>query len=159
MRAGATGIVNKDVTLELDGKEQRLDDVHQGYIGDCFLMAAMGAVVARNPIAIKSRFSPQTPNARSYRVGLFVRGAGGTFEEVAFTVDTKLPTQKDAPRAPAYANLNHGDAPLWPALLEKAYATMIGGYAKTGEGATPATRWRRSPDRRRIGKRYRTRTR
>ena len=37
----------------------KIDDIHQGYIGDCYLMAAMGAVVARNPGAIKSLFIPR----------------------------------------------------------------------------------------------------
>ena len=65
------------------------------------------------------------------------RGEGGKFEKVSFTVDTKLPTQKDQPQKPAYANLNQAAAPLWPALLEKAYAILVGGYATAGEGGQP----------------------
>jgi hypothetical protein len=120
------------------GKEgPKPDDIHQGYIGDCYLMAAMGAVVARNPGAIKTLFSPQAPDAKSYQVTLHVRGAGGKFEKVSFAVDTKLPTQPSSPQNPAYANNGNIGAPLWPALLEKAYAMMLGGYAKTGEGGSP----------------------
>jgi hypothetical protein len=118
-------------------------DVRQGFIGDCYLMAAMTAIVARDPGAIKRLFSPQTPNQKSYTVTLHERqGKGWATRSV--TVDTQLPSIKDKDHAPAYANNDKGKSgALWPALLEKAYAVFSGGilqgsYADIGDGGDPS---------------------
>ncbi len=119
-------------------------DVAQGYLGDCYLMAAMGAVAAANPKAIKDLFSPQTPGSPTYTVSLYVReGFGGKFAKHSVTVDTNLPTRiQDVQRhTPIYALMGQDLAdkkhPMWPALLEKAYAQLMGGYDVIGEGGPP----------------------
>lgn len=113
----------------------KASDPHQGYIGDCYLISAMAAVAARNPGAIKALFNPQTPDAPAYQVTLYKRGDDGKFAPTAVTVDRKLPTAAGDKDNPSYAQEGAGAAaPLWPALLEKAYAQFVGGYAKAGEG-------------------------
>ncbi|MSP61577.1 MAG: hypothetical protein EXR72_14805 [Myxococcales bacterium] len=116
-------------------------DVRQGYLGDCYFNAAMGAVAAANPGKIKSLFAPQKANLTSYQVTLHTAGRDGKLAPKTVTVDTNLPTKvkSDTSLVPAYSgasqNFAQHDAPLWPALLEKAYAQMTrGGYAKIGDG-------------------------
>jgi hypothetical protein len=125
----------------LFGKDDtpKASDPHQGFIGDCYLISAMAAVAARNPTAIKNLFDPKSGDAPSYKVTLYKRAADGkSFEPVTVSVDRKLPTANKDKQNPSYAQEGAGaDAPLWPALLEKAYAQFVGGYAKAGEGGSP----------------------
>jgi hypothetical protein len=115
-------------------------DVAQGYIGDCFLIAACGAVAAANPDQIKKAFSPQAPNKTSYNVTLYLKGKDRKLAPHTVTVDTNLPTKLQQ-TSPAYAqtgkDFTQHKSPLWPALIEKAYATMMGGYAVLDEGGSP----------------------
>jgi hypothetical protein len=115
----------------------KASDPHQGYIGDCYLISAMAAVAARNPGAIKALFSPQTNDAPSYQVTLYTKGDDGKLSPITVTVDRKLPTESGDKNNPAYAQHGTGGAPLWPALLEKAYAQQFPtGYAKAGAGGS-----------------------
>jgi hypothetical protein len=130
--------------------------VNQGAISDCFLIAAMGAVVSLDPGAIKRLFSPQESGARPYTVTLYEMGPDNkTMVPIQVAVDANLPAlNRNAPEpgeerllgqdgAPqlAYAVFRKSErtAVLWPALLEKAYAQLQkGGYAEVGNGGVPA---------------------
>jgi hypothetical protein len=127
-------------------------DVKQGFIGDCFLMAAMGAVAASNPGAIKALFSPQESGAGSYTVSLFKKDDNtGDLVKHAVAVDSMMPAQNDAGLSQgaeagpgtklAYAGNNDttASAKLWPSLIEKAYAILNNGMAAIGGGGSPAT--------------------
>jgi hypothetical protein len=116
-------------------------DVAQGGIADCYLIAAAGSVAAASPGAIKKLFSPQTPNQKSYQVTLYLMNDKTNKREARqLTVDTNLPTKlADVTRkSPAYAmsgaEFKDKKTPLWPALLEKAYAQAMGGYEAIGHG-------------------------
>lgn len=116
-------------------------DVAQGAIGDCYLMSAMGAVAAANPQAITRLFSPQTPGAAKYTVTLYVRDASYQLVSKTTVVDAHLPSQNGTPMyGQMQHDLNDGKNPMWPALLEKAYAQLIGGtggYERIGGGGFP----------------------
>jgi hypothetical protein len=135
-----------DVYQEYQGKlwndgGPKIDDVKQGYIGDCYLMAGIGAVCLNNPGAIKHAFKSQEPNQKSYTVTLFKSTKEG-LKPVDITVDTMLPSLKGQDHQFAYANLGKDakTSPLWPALLEKAYTQVLADvaedptYARIGDG-------------------------
>jgi len=124
-------------------------DVNQGYLGDCYLIASMGAVAAANPAAIQALFSPQTPNQKSYAISLWGKQAdasGATkYVKRTFTVDASIPVYTGG-TTPHYAGQLDGDVstngaqpgveakPLWPILLEKAYAILRGREAGAPSG-------------------------
>lgn len=122
----------------VEKKAPRVEDVDQGSLGDCYLLAAMGAVVASRPDIIQDMVS-YDPGTKQYTV-TFQRLEGGTFKPVAVTVDGFLPTRAGTSRL-AYAvndqNFDPKNQALWPAIIEKAYAKWKGGYDRIvgGSGA------------------------
>ncbi len=112
------------------------EDVIQGSIADCYLIAALCAVASSNPDLITSGVKPAGVGA--WEVRFFERQANRTFKEVWIKVDADLPTLKGR-TAPAYArsgDKNDKGLELWPAVFEKAYAVWKQGYDKMGEGGS-----------------------
>lgn len=91
------------------------DDVRQGALGDCFLMAAMAAIAQQDPSAIRRMITDHGNG--TYTVHL----ASGDV-----TVDDQLPMVFDDSPGPAYAHPAPAGA-LWPAIIEKAVALAAGG--------------------------------
>jgi hypothetical protein len=123
-------------------KGPTVDDVNQGYIADCYLNAAMMSVVTANQGAIKKAFSPNTSGASAYTVTLHKKNDKGDLEAASVSVDAMLPAQKKSTEGPAAdpklsytgADKDKASVMLWPALMEKAYAQLVGGYEKAGAG-------------------------
>jgi Calpain family cysteine protease len=104
-------------------------DVHQGNVGDCWLLSSFAAVAARYPSDITSMFTAAGTSVvngttvNDYKVRFY--NSSGQAEYV--TVDTELPKIGSSF---AYDIANNGV--LWVALLEKAYAEANGmGYVTT----------------------------
>ena len=95
--------------LFTDGPEY--NDVSQGYLGDCYLLAALSSLADRNPTVIRQMIAPMGDGTYAVR---FYRGG----QAVYFRVDADLPVWGGAP---IYADLSP-DGELWVALVEKAYA-------------------------------------
>jgi hypothetical protein len=103
-------------------------DVQQGYVGDCWLLASLAEVAARDPQDIQSMFTAAGAAVENgatvnlYSVRFF--NSAGVAEYV--TVDTELPSGGAYYDQPA-------NGILWVALAEKAYAEANGaGYVTTG---------------------------
>ena len=105
-------------------------DVHQGGVGDCYLLAAFGALASSNPSAIENMFHDDGDGTWTVRFY-----ADGTPDYV--TVDRDLPYQGNVPfYAGVGGTVSSGTNVLWVAMAEKAYAE----WAETGkEAAVPYT--------------------
>ncbi len=87
------------------------NDVDQGSLGDCWLMASMGSVAHTNQNAIYQ-------TVVSLGDGTFAVRLGGSSY---YRVDADLPTGSASSWTPTYAGLGVDDS-LWVAIVEKAYA-------------------------------------
>jgi hypothetical protein len=96
-------------------------DVEQGYLGDCWLLASLAAVAARDPADIRSMFTADgTAVENGSAVSLYtVRFYNSNGVAQYVTVDTELPSGGDYYDYPA-------NGVLWVALAEKAYAEANG---------------------------------
>ena len=110
-------------------------DTAQGALGDCFFIASMAAVANASPQAISEAITYDKATGK-YTVRFFEESRGGSMKPVYITVDAYLPTSGSR-SDPAFA----GDPgqPLWPAIMEKAYAQWKGGYDVIGEGGVGDT--------------------
>jgi hypothetical protein len=107
-------------------------DVEQGQAGDCWLMASLAEVAARDPQDIRNMFTYDgTTVDNGATVGLYsVRFFNTSGSAVYFQVDTELPSGGEH-----YAHVDNdlGTQALWVALAEKAYAVANGlGFVTTG---------------------------
>ncbi len=111
----------------------RATDPSQGWIGDCYLVAALSAVAQRNPEKIVDAIRPAGGNI--YEVRFYREGRGGA-KEVWVKVDADFPWFKDKN---TWAYLQSSDkGEIWPSLIEKAYAVFTAGgagdYDAVGQG-------------------------
>ncbi|MBI5594477.1 MAG: hypothetical protein HY928_00155 [Elusimicrobia bacterium] len=101
-------------------------NVVQGLVGSCFFLSALAALAMTRPEHIRSALLDNHDG--TFAVTLY--GVAG--KPVFVGVDDRLPTTGSG--EPAFAR---GPA-LWPALFEKAYAKLLGGYSVLNDGGIPA---------------------
>lgn len=114
------------------------DDIRQGQLNNCFLVAAMAAVAEQDPGFIQNMI--QDNGDGTYTVTLHQYDDGGLFgigsgwEEVEVTVSADFPQNS--------AQLSGDSAgqaqEIWPQLIEKAYAQLNGGYDGFENGGSPS---------------------
>ena len=85
-------------------------DINQGDIGDCWLMAALGAAANANPNSIHQ-------SVVSLGDGTFAVEMGGSY----YRVDADLPTETATSNTLTFAGLGRENS-IWVPILEKAYA-------------------------------------
>jgi hypothetical protein len=109
-----------------DGESIHPNDVDQGAIGDCWIMAAMTSVAQENPQIIEDMI-------RRNENGTYTVTFHDGDEEVEITVTADVPLNEDG--EPVFAEFPHAgvdrdgaDYELWPAIIEKAYARYSGDY-------------------------------
>lgn len=108
-------------------KHIRPSDVVQGYLGNCYFLAAC-ATVAAHPHAVKHLFSSEDLSKHGkYGVRLYHPGQK---KFVWIQLDDQVPT---AEGYPAYGQCSADDE-IWPALLEKAFAKLCGTYVAVEAG-------------------------
>jgi hypothetical protein len=112
-------------------KDPKGKDTAQGYIGDCYFVAAMAAVANATPGTIKDAVKYDAKKG-TYTVRFFEETGYNKFSPVYIEVDALLPTKSSNRADPVYAGDQGG--PMWSAIIEKAYAKWKGGYDRIGKG-------------------------
>jgi hypothetical protein len=111
------------------------NDVRQGQLGDCYLMAGMASVARANPELIQKLIKDNGDG--TFDVTLYLRDKSYSQPRpVVQTIDAQLAV-KALGGSPLYANIGDtqgGSKELWPALLEKAMAQKKGSYDKISGG-------------------------
>ena len=107
-------------------------DVKQGGLGDCWLVSAMAAI-AEFPFLVRRLFK-QTELAEDCRYDVRLYDMTEQRWDVV-TIDDRLPFAK---KPKYYGNIMMakptGDGEVWPCLLEKAAAKLVGSYGKLDGG-------------------------
>jgi hypothetical protein len=112
------------------------NDIGQGSLGDCWLLAALAAVAERNDHIIQGAFLTTTmSDCGHYKIKLYDVFNGAPQWRI-FTIDDCIPVKKDTFQ-PSYTQ-PHGKE-IWVLLLEKAFAKMMGSYQSLegGHGRVP----------------------
>jgi len=104
-------------------------DVHQGNVGDCWLLSAMSAL-AEFPAEVMHLISPSTlaPDGK-YVVSLY---SWAQHRWIQVVVDDRLAVSPLTKQAKFVAISE--DNEIWPCILEKAVAKLCGGYPKLTGG-------------------------
>ena len=103
-----------------------LDDIAQGGLSDCFLMAALAAIVSADPRRIRNMIA-FGPNG-AYTV---------TFKGIGFLSSARQTVTADFVKS-RHAHLGPRQA-LWPLVIERAYAQEKGGIDVIDKGGNPGT--------------------
>src|SRR5262249_46174019 len=131
-----TGPASATMPLFVNGTPSYLN-VHQGNLGDCWLMASFAEVAARDPWIITSMFTydgtsietvtnPYTHIPMAQQVDVWtVRFFNAAGKASYVTVDSMLPGGGTYYAQPTVAGVQ-GNGALWVALAEKAYAQANG---------------------------------
>jgi len=102
------------------------NDIDQGSLGDCWLLASMGAMAQANPNAVRQTVVDLGDGTYAVRLG------GSSY----YRVDADLPTRSATSWTPVYGGLGV-DNSLWAAIVEKAFADYRTGantYASLASG-------------------------
>ncbi len=86
------------------------DDIVQGSLGDCWLLAGLSAIAMDNPFAIRS-------NVVDFDDGTYGVRLGSNY----YRVDNELAVASSSSTTPVYAKLGRENS-MWVAIVEKAYA-------------------------------------
>jgi hypothetical protein len=107
------------------------DDIAQGGLGDCWLLAAIATVAEHNDELIKSLFiTREADDFSCYQIRLYDQDKR---RWRTLTLDDRIPVRDSGD---PYFTQPHGNE-LWVLLLEKAYAKMKGSYGAL-DGGYPA---------------------
>ncbi len=117
-----------------------VNDIHQGQIGDCFLLASIGELAMFDPVLIARMIHANSNGTET--VTLYEASNGrppgfGTtsFKAAAQTVTNSFPT--GAVNNGATQDVSGGQKEIWVQVLEKAYAQANGGYPGIQHGGNP----------------------
>ncbi len=117
-----------------------INDIHQGQIGDCFLLSSIGEIALWHPSAIMNMISANADGTETVTLHLTANGQLPTygttsFETTTVTVNNTFPS--NAVNNGATQDVVNGVKEIWVQVLEKAVATLGGGYNYIANGGNP----------------------
>jgi hypothetical protein len=144
VRPVATGGAPQTMTLYLTepGDTSAISpyDINQGQIGDCFLLSPIGEIALNDPSFISNMIHANANGTETVTLYVASNGALPNFNTTSFRATTVTVTNV----FPNYS-VNNGatqdvvgsQKEIWPQVLEKAVATLGGGYNSIANGGYP----------------------
>ena len=139
--AGAAVLTNAlYLTEKGDTTAINVDDLHQGQLGDCFLISSMGELALFHPSQIGSTIKANANGTETVTLYTAANGSLPTFgtsafKPVAVNVSNVFPTT--SVNNGATQDVVGGQKEIWAQVLEKAVATLGGGYGSISNGGNP----------------------
>jgi hypothetical protein len=123
------------VKATIDDRPVHPNDVAQGSLGDCYVLAALIAVARTDPEVIERMITSNDDG--TYTV--FLWDVGPFSRDARVTIDATFPYQtRGGQKAPVFASLGDRETvngkyrfELWPMIIEKAWAKYRGSYLAT----------------------------
>ncbi len=115
-------------------------DIHQGQLGDCFLLAAVGELAVYEPAAISKMISVNANGTESVTLFETPRGTVPGFGATQFSSTSQMVTNSFAAGSvnnAATQDVSGSSKEIWVQVLEKAFAQANGGYAAISQGGSP----------------------
>ncbi len=113
-------MIMKEFKQPLFLKDPNPQDIRQGNVGDCFFIAALNAVMEKDPDTIKNMMED---NGDSVTVRFFKRDGKPLYVKVKKSAPKiVLKAEDGSEKETVNKSAMHGGAALWVAMMEKAYA-------------------------------------
>ncbi len=116
-------------------------DLHQGGIGDCYLLSSIGEVALQSPSFIRNMISTNPDGTETVHLyeaadGQLPGFSTTSFKPVSETVSNvfDLKSVNSRPGQDSQGSVHE----IWPQVLEKAVAQLNGGYGDISQGGWPA---------------------
>jgi Ca2+-binding RTX toxin-like protein len=117
-----------------------VNDINQGQLGDCFLLSSIGEIALWHPGAIMNMINSNADGTETVTLYLAASGQLPTYGTTSFksttvTIDNTFPS--NAVNNGATQDVVNGVKEIWVQVLEKAVATLDGGYNAIANGGSP----------------------
>ena len=116
-------------------------DIHQGQIGDCYLLSPMGDLAASHPSFITNMIHLNANGTETVTLYKAANGSAALPGATAFKAITETVTnsfQSNGVNNASSQDVVNGVKEIWAQVLENAAAQAGGGYAGIGAGGNPA---------------------
>jgi hypothetical protein len=119
------------------------DEIHQGALGDCWVLSSFGEEALMNPAAIPRMIhsngnGTETVTLYTSATGQLPTSSTTSYKPVNVLVNNASFSQVSVNGVDSISQDVIGDTQaIWPQVLENAFATLNGGYAAIGAGGNP----------------------
>ena len=115
-------------------------DINQGQLGDCFLLSSIGELALFHPTAISNMIhdngnGTETVTLYTDKNGHLPSFSTTNFKATAVTINNTFPS--NSVNNGATQDVVGNQKEIWPQVLEKAVATLDGGYNAIANGGYP----------------------
>jgi hypothetical protein len=117
-----------------------INDITQGALGDCFLLAALGALAKNNPQFIHNMIQVNGDGTATIDFYSAV-GAAPFPVEVSMSIDGGSTQAQLSGDYQLSEDGTHREWEIWPQIVEKAYAQYIGGISTLNDGGSSYLVW------------------
>lgn len=139
---GATPMVQELYLTEI-GDPTAIDqnDIHQGQMGDCFLLSSIGEIALLRPSFISSMIHSNSNGTETVTLYKASNGSMPNFSTTAYKAVTVTVSNSFVSYSVdngATQDVVNGHKEIWPQVLESAFAAAGGGIGSIANGGNPA---------------------